>query len=92
MYRKARLWEAALRIAEDYLPAKVSYYWLQSQLLISFYWMVVLSAGYAMLLYLMAATELRNHNMVVILSSAQGQLTSAILRLCSGCRLRRLLL
>jgi len=25
MYRRARLWEAALRIAEDYLPAKVSY-------------------------------------------------------------------
>ena len=23
MYRKARLWEEALRIAEDYLPAKV---------------------------------------------------------------------
>ena len=63
-----------------------------SQLLMRFYWMVVLSTGYAMLLYLIAATELRKHNMVVILSSARGQLISAILRLCPGCRLGRLLL
>lgn len=53
---------------------------------------MVLLTGYAMLLYLMAVTELRNHSMAVILSSAQGQLISAILRLCWGCRLRRLLL
>lgn len=25
MYRKARLWDEALRIAEDYLPAKVGH-------------------------------------------------------------------
>lgn len=31
MYRKARLWEAALRIAEDYLPAKVSCSLLQAR-------------------------------------------------------------